>query len=76
MIGNSIPTSVCRRLRDSQLAALRPTHLSIQLEVRFLNLLLSCTAGKMSNRTSNLTPASDLLRGTESPESLKECRNC
>ena len=74
MIGNSIPTSVCRRLRDSQLAALRPTHLSIQLEVRFLKLLLSCTAGKMSNRSSNLTPASD--RGTESPESVKECRNC
>ena len=76
MIGIRVPTSVCRRLRDSVLAALRPTHLSIQLEVRFLNLLLSCTAGKMSNRTSNLTPASDLLRGTESPEISKDCRNC
>ena len=54
MIGNRVPTYVCRRLRDSLLAALRPTHLSFQLEVRFLNLLLSCIAGEVSNRSSNL----------------------
>ena len=54
MIGNRVPTSVCRRLRDSLLAALRPTHRSIQLKVRFLHVRLSCLAGQMSNRSLNL----------------------
>ena len=53
MIGNIVPTSVGRRLRDSLLAALWPTHRSIQLEVRFLHVRLSCLAGLMSNRSSN-----------------------
>ena len=53
MIGNRVPTSVCRRLRDSLLAALWPTHRSIQLEVRFLHSLLSCIAGEVSNRCSS-----------------------
>ena len=38
MIGNSVPTFDCHRLRDSRLAALRPTHRHFQLEVRFMNL--------------------------------------
>ena len=49
MIGDSVPTSVCCRLCDSRLAALRPTHRSIQLEVRFLNSLFSCKVREMSN---------------------------
>ena len=38
MIGNIVPTSECRRLRDNLLVALRPTHRSFQLEVRLVNL--------------------------------------
>ena len=43
------PTFYAYHLRGSLLAALRPTHRSFQLEVRFLNSLFSCNVREMSN---------------------------
>ena len=52
MIGNSVPTFSAYRVCSSQLAALRPTHQSFQLEVRFLNSLFSCNVREMSIRSA------------------------
>ena len=60
MIGSSVPTVLCRRLCDSRLAALRPTHRSFQLEVRFVNLRF--LYGRLSCSTILAVPMDESYR--------------